>query len=105
MRPRQTVTLTCRLVSLWFFFHAGTGLLAVLPAFYTARRLTDTIGAAGLAPWHGVYASLVWVSLVSLFPITIEFLFGVIFYRAGVGVTRFLFGEPIEEPPAAEGTA
>lgn len=107
MHSRQTVTLTCRLVSLWFFFHAGTGLLTTLPVFYSTMRLTMVTGRYrnyGIGA-STMYNSFTWALLATFLPVTLELFFGILFFRAGSGVTRFLFGEDVKDPPAAEGTA
>ena len=91
---RSSVVLTCRLVSLWFFFHRGLALLGALEGLYTYYGMA----AAGVMRGYSHLDSL-RIGLISsqLIQCVCELGFGFIFYGCGGGVVRFLFGS-IDEP-------
>jgi hypothetical protein len=86
---KQAVTLTCRLVSLWFFFYAGLALLEFAHAGYMAA--TAASGAVAFVR-HNDISFFGFAMVQAIFELGV----GALFYGCGPGVVRFLFRDTLE---------
>ena len=93
MPSKQTITLTCRLVSLWFFFHAGLNLFSIPGAAYNAF-LVAYLGDIGAHPRSDYYRFAGLSTYVVYF--FVELAVGVFFYRCGPAAIKFLVGSHYE---------
>jgi hypothetical protein len=89
MTQKQSVTLASRLVSLWFFFHAGLNLFAVPGNAYNAF----VVAYLGNIRDHTAVEYYRFASLVTpVFYFCVELAIGIFFYRCGPRAIKFLFG-------------
>ena len=94
MTVKQAAFLTSRVISLWFFYEAFTGLVQIPSALFTLSILAKTNDSVYGNGFSRILAtsSASTISHAILQGI-VELVLGIIFYRFGPRVARFLMGD------------